>query len=90
MKDLIFLNRQYYDEVEKTAKAEMTGDLLQFFKSNSIRFLEKDSNGIWVEAPKQKAREKISMIFRDQRKAAVKQGAVAREDNSASKRHRKK
>ena len=70
LKALVDMNFESYNKSSRKGKVFITNTILKYLQATNVRFLAKDSNGLWVEVKEDVAREKISMMFRDIRKMA--------------------
>jgi hypothetical protein len=69
-----------YDKKSKLEKTAMAAEIVQKVKEYNGRFLTKDS-GIWIEVSDDLARDKVSHMFRHQRRKANYQGAGLRKSD---------
>ena len=57
-----------YNEKTKIDKTALTAEIVRILKASGVRFLSKEEHGVWMDASNDAARDKVSHMFRYQRR----------------------
>lgn len=58
----------YNSKSSNTEKTALTEEIVRIMKASGVRFLAKEKTGVWMDVPDDVARDKVSHMFRYQRR----------------------